>query len=130
MPPAELFKAWSDPERLKNWWGPNGFTNTFHEYDLRPGGSWRFIMHGPDGKDYPNESVFVDVVEPERIVFDHLNGHIFRMTFTLTDLGGRTDLEMRMRFPTQEACDAIRPFVTEKNAEVLDRLEAEMTRSA
>ncbi|MCX5495926.1 SRPBCC family protein [Kaistia dalseonensis] len=126
LPPAELFKAWSDPERLKNWWGPNGFTNTFHEYDLRPGGAWRFVMHGPDGQNYPNESVFVDVDEPKRIVFDHLNGHIFRMTFALTDLGGQTDLEMRMSFPTKEDCDAIRAFVTEKNGEVLDRLEAEM----
>jgi len=64
-----VFKAFSDPENLARWWGPKGFTNTFHEFDLRPGGAWRFVMHGPDGVDYPNESVFVEVVKPERIVF-------------------------------------------------------------
>ena len=44
----QVFNAWTDPNRLKNWWGPKGFTNTFHEFDLRPGGKWSFIMHGPD----------------------------------------------------------------------------------
>ena len=50
--PRELvFNAWTDPEHLVHWWGPKGFTNTFHEFDLRPGGIWRFVMHGPDGRD-------------------------------------------------------------------------------
>jgi uncharacterized protein YndB with AHSA1/START domain len=48
--PRELvFKAWTDPKHIARWWGPNGFTTTIHEMDVRPGGAWRFIMHGPDG---------------------------------------------------------------------------------
>ena len=55
--PRELvFKAWTDPDHLAKWWGPKGFTNTFQEFDMRPGGVWRFIMHGPDGVDYKNKS--------------------------------------------------------------------------
>src|SRR4051794_12623895 len=78
--PRELvFKAWTDPEHLAQWWGPTGFTNTFHEFDLRPGGVWRFVMHGPDGVDYKNENVFVEIVKPERIVFDHVSGPKFQV---------------------------------------------------
>lgn len=61
-PRERVFRAFSDPAHLERWWGPKGFTNTFHEFDLRPGGNWRFVMHGPDGADFPNESVFVEVV--------------------------------------------------------------------
>ena len=62
-----MFDAFADPNRLTRWWGPKGFTSTFHEFDLRPGGVWRFVLHGPNGADYQNESVFVEVVKPERI---------------------------------------------------------------
>lgn len=50
-----VFGAWTDPAHLAHWWGPKGFTNSFHEFDLRPGGNWRFVMHGPDGVDYRNQ---------------------------------------------------------------------------
>src|SRR6266852_4602923 len=67
--PRELaFQAWTEPQHVAHWWGPNGFTNTIHEMDVRPGGVWRFIMHGPDGTDYKNEIVYVEVVKPERLV--------------------------------------------------------------
>jgi uncharacterized protein YndB with AHSA1/START domain len=68
--PRELvFKAWTDPDHLAQWWGPKGFTNTFQEFDMRPGGIWRFVMHGPDGVDHKNKSVFVEVVKPGRKVY-------------------------------------------------------------
>lgn len=64
--PRELvFKVWTDPKHVAHWWGPNGFTNTIHEMDVRPGGVWRFIMHGPDGVDYPNKIVYKEVVKPQ-----------------------------------------------------------------
>ena len=66
--PRELvFDAWTDPEHVAQWWGPNGFTNTIHEMDVRPGGVWRFVMHGPDGVDYNNKIVYIEVVKPERL---------------------------------------------------------------
>lgn len=61
---------WTDPKHIA-WWGPNGFTNTIHEMNVKPGGVWRFIMHGPDGTDYPNKILFIEVVKPERLVYTH-----------------------------------------------------------
>ena len=62
--PAKVFQAFRDPAVLAEWWGPDGFTNTFHEFDFRDGGAWRFTMHSPDGKDFPNESRFLEIAEP------------------------------------------------------------------
>src|SRR5437763_2857329 len=98
--PRELvWKMWTDPRHVIHWWGPNGFTNTIHEMDVRPGGDWRFVMHGPDGTDYPNHNVYVEVTPPERLVLDHVSSPRFRMTATFEDLGGRrTRLGVRMGF--------------------------------
>jgi len=128
--PRELvFKAYSDPAQLAQWWGPKGFTNTFETFDLRPGGEWRFVMHGPDGTDYQNESVFTDVVPGERIVFDHLSDPKFRATHTLESLGGgKTRVTWRMVFETAESCDAVRPCVPACHEQNFDRLEAQLAR--
>ena len=104
--PRELvWKAWVDPKHVAQWWGPKGFTNTIHEMDVRPGGVWRFAMHGPDGTDYKNEIVFIEVVKPERLVYDHVSGPRFHVTATFADEGGKTKLTMRMVFPTAEERD-------------------------
>ncbi len=124
-----VFSAWTDPDRLKNWWGPNGFTNTFHEFDLRPGGKWSFTMHGPDGTNYPNESVFVKIDAPELIIFDHLSNPQFQIVATFEELQEtKTRLTFRMIFKSTEQCNALRSFVQEKNEENFDRLEMELQR--
>ena len=124
-----IFEAWTNPERLKNWWGPNGFTNTFYEFDLRPGGKWSFTMHGPDGTNYPNESVFVKIEAPELLVFDHLSQPQFQVVATFTELQeAKTRVTFRMIFKSAEQCNALRSFVQEKNEENFDRLEAELQR--
>jgi uncharacterized protein YndB with AHSA1/START domain len=64
-----VFMAWTDPNHLKNWWGPAGFTNTFNEFDLRPGGRWRFIMHGPEKGNYPNDCEFIKIEKPSLIAW-------------------------------------------------------------
>jgi uncharacterized protein YndB with AHSA1/START domain len=70
--PRELvFSAFTDPEHLSQWWGPNGFTTTTHAFEFRPGGVWRFVMHGPDGPDYQNRITYDEFVPPERIVYRH-----------------------------------------------------------
>lgn len=125
-----VFKAFSDPEHLACWWGPKAFTNTFHEFDLRPGGAWRFVMHGPDGADYPNESVFLEAVKPERIVFDHISGHHFRMTITLAEQDGKTRLSWHMLFDSVAECDKVKTLVTDANEQNFDRLEAQLARMA
>ncbi|WP_246628108.1 SRPBCC family protein [Paenibacillus oenotherae] len=123
--PQELvFQAWTNPELLARWWGPEGFTNTFHEFDLRPGGSWRFIMHGPDGADYPNGIIFNEIVPSERIVLDHLPPHEFRVTATFEALEGRTRLTFRQRFKSTEEFESIKAFCAKANEQNIDRLEA------
>lgn len=121
-----VFRAFSDPACLARWWGPDGFSSTFETFDLRPGGAWRFVMHGPDGANYPNESVFVEVVEPERVVLEHLSGHHFTMTLTFADAGGRTLVGWRQVFDTAAERERIAAFVTPANEQNLDRLAAEV----
>lgn len=99
--PRELvFKVWTDPKHVVQFWGPNGFTTTIDEMDVRPGGVWRFVMHGPDGADYKNKFVFVEIVKPERLVYDHVSGPKFMSTVTFDDQGGKTRVTMRMLFET------------------------------
>lgn len=105
--PRELvWAAWTDPEQIARWWGPRGFTNTIEVMDVRPGGTWRFVMHGPDGRDYRNESVYVEVAKPERLVLDHV-APAFRMTATFAEEGGKTRVTVRMRFPTAALRDRV-----------------------
>lgn len=99
-----IFQAMTDPRQVVQWWGPNGFTTTTHEMDVRPGGVWRHTMHGPDGTDYPNHSIFVEVTPPERVVYRHAGGvkerggACFLGIWTFEDKGGRTLVKIRLRF--------------------------------
>jgi uncharacterized protein YndB with AHSA1/START domain len=63
-----VFKLWTDPKHISQWWGPTGFVTTVHVMEVRPGGAWRYVMRGPDGKDYPFNGEFVEVVSPEKLV--------------------------------------------------------------
>ena len=128
-PREQVFDAFTDPNRLMRWWGPKGFTSTFHEFDLRPGGVWRFVLHGPNGVDYQNESVFVEVVKPERIVFNHVSRPRFQMTLTLdASAGTKTTITWRMLFETADESAKVRVFAVDANEQNLDRLEAELVR--
>ncbi len=72
--PVELvWEVWTNPEHIAIWWGPSGFTNTIHTMDVMAGGEWRLTMHSPDGKEYPNKSVFIEIVPFKKIVFQHFN---------------------------------------------------------
>jgi uncharacterized protein YndB with AHSA1/START domain len=98
-----LWKVWTEPAHITQWWGPNGFTNTTEKMNVRPGGEWTHVMHGPDGRDYPNRIVYREVVEPERLVFDHISSPNHRTTVTFEDLGdGKTKLTFVMIFDTSE----------------------------
>lgn len=126
-PRERLFRAFSDPKVLARWWGPNGFTSTFQEFDFRPGGAWRFVMHGPDGADYRNESEFIEVVSPERIVLDHLRPmHRFQMTMTFAEEAGKTRLTWRMRFESAAELERVRVVVRAANEQNFDRLQAQL----
>ncbi|MGC4004395.1 MAG: SRPBCC domain-containing protein [Pirellulales bacterium] len=120
-----LWEAFADTAKLAQWWGPQGFTNTIHEFDLRVDGRWRFTMHGPNGADYEIEKRFVEVNAPLKVVFDHIQPmHTFRMTMTLHENAGSTRLEWRMLFTPPDEGEKLRPFLLEKNEENFDRLAA------
>ena len=109
-PPELVFKAFTDPQHVAQWWGPSGFTITIRQMDVRPGGIWRLVMHGPDGRDYHNRIVYLEIDRPKRLVFKHEPdadcepvGH--QTTVTFDKQGDQTKVTMRMRFA--DAADAI-----------------------
>ncbi len=124
--PSELFAAMSDPARVARWWGPTGFTNTIHHFEFRPGGRWLLTMHGPDGKDYPNESQFTRIVADQVFEIEHLNGHHFMLTIELAPIDGGTAVHWRQTFDTAEHYQRIAQFVGAANEQNLDRLAAEV----
>ncbi|MFC6964571.1 SRPBCC family protein [Halocatena marina] len=106
-----VWKAWTDPEQVIQWWGPNGFTTTVHEMDVKPDGVWRFVMHGPDGVDYPNEIVYDEIVEPERLVYTHRSNEendpgSFQVTVTFVEQEDtKTELTMRQLYKSAAEFD-------------------------
>ncbi|HYE17411.1 MAG TPA: SRPBCC family protein [Tepidisphaeraceae bacterium] len=125
-PRERVYGAFADPAVLARWWGPAGFVNTFHEFDLRAGGRWRVDMRGPDGTVYANESVFAEVTPGQRVVFRHVEPvHGFVMTMTFADEGGGgTRVTWHMRFDSAEEAGRVRRFVEAGNEENFDRLGA------
>ncbi|MEO7412058.1 MAG: SRPBCC family protein [Opitutaceae bacterium] len=127
-PRETVFECFSDPQQLARWWGPKGFKNTFQEFNLNPRGRWRFVMHAPNGTDYPNENEFTVVEAPARIVFEHLDAttHRFRTTMTFVDRSGKTALTWRMRFASAEEFHRLKDFLVGANEENFDRLAAHL----
>jgi len=108
-----VFAAFTDSKHLAQWWGPNGFTTTTMRFDFRPGGVWRFVMHGPDGRDYQNRITYEEIVPPERIVYRHggepdVEPVQMRQTIVFSDLnGGRTCITWRLDFPSATERDRV-----------------------
>lgn len=114
-PRALVWKAWSDATHLDKWWGPNGYVNQTFSMEFRVGGSWRYVMHGPDGKDWQNLIHYDEIVANERLVYRHAetdinDPHCFHVTVTFEDAGNRTKVTMRSLFSTAEACAAVKKF--------------------
>jgi uncharacterized protein YndB with AHSA1/START domain len=115
-----LWEAMTNPKHVVNWWGPIGFTTTIEEMDFRVGGTWKHVMRGPDGAEYPNHSVFKEIVKPEKIVYQHAGhkkggpGISFISTWTFDELGkNKSRISIRMIFPETEMRDFV---VKEHNA--------------
>ena len=107
--PRELvWKAWTDPEHVAQWWGPHGMKTRVDELDLRVGGNWRYVMTGPDGGEYPQQGTFREIVPPEKIV----TSAVFEvgsdapqrqvLTYRFDDLGDKTKLTMHIEHETAE----------------------------
>jgi uncharacterized protein YndB with AHSA1/START domain len=122
--PRRVFDAFAQPELLARWWGPSGFTNTFDTFEFRPGGSWKFVMHGPDGSNHPNESVFLTIEAPSTLVIEHVSAPRFVLTVTLSADEAGTLLRWNQEFADAAFAARIRHIVVPANEQNLDRLEA------
>lgn len=119
-PVKAVWDAWTDPQQVAQWWGPRGFTITHHGKDLRPGGFWKYTMHGPDGVDYPNYTVYHEVEQYSRLVYDHGGTEdrppLFRVTATFKEIAkGKTELKMTMALPSAEALAETKKIIKAAN---------------
>ena len=101
-PVEKVWNAWTNTDHIKHWWGPDGFTNTITKMDLQPGGEWLLVMHGADGTDYDNKSVFTEVVTNRKIAYEHISGHYFIATIEFEAKGNSTVMHWEMLFDTPE----------------------------
>ena len=122
--PQKIFAAFARPDRLAQWWGPTGFTNTFHHFEFKPGGRWVFTMHGPNGTDYPNESVFREIEPDTKIVIEHVVKPWFLLTVTLTARDSQTHVAWVQEFASPEIAEQLRTVCEPANEQNLDRLQS------
>jgi uncharacterized protein YndB with AHSA1/START domain len=127
-PVEQVFAAISDPERLAQWWGPADFTNTFNVCEFKSGGRWSFIMHGPNGANYPNENVFAEIEAPNKVVVQHVSEPKFCLTIALAASDTGTLVSWSQAFENSETASRIEHIVVPANEQNLDRLLAEVLR--
>lgn len=126
-PQQLVYRAWTEPEHLSKWWGPAGFTNTFHQFDCTVGGRWSFVMHGPEKGNYVNECEFTHVVSPQLLAWKRYSKPLFRVVVTFEAINtGETKIVFRQIFDTANECMKVKKFAVDKNEENFDRLEAEL----
>ena len=118
-PVKTVWEAWTDPEQIAQWWGPRGFTLTTHSKDLRPGGTWDYTMHGPDGTDYPNVARYFEVEPMKKLRYDHGGTHdqpaLFHVLVLFKEVNGKTQMDMTMTLPTPEALEETRQIIKNHN---------------
>jgi len=132
-PVKAVWDAWTDPKQVAQWWGPRGFTITTHSKDLRPGGHWSYTMHGPDGVDYPNKTLYFEVEECAKLVYDHGGSDdrppLFRVTVLFSETKGKTKMEMSMSFATPEVAEEMEKFIKKaRGNSTWDRLAEYLTK--
>lgn len=118
-PVKMVWEAWTDPEQVAMWWGPRGFTITTHSKDLRAGGHWAYTMHGPDGTNYENKTIYHEVEVGARLVYDHGGNDdrppLFRVTVNFAEVKGKTKMDMTMALKTAEEAEATKKFIKKAN---------------
>ena len=129
--PRELvFEAFTEVGHLSRWWGPEGFTTTTRSFEFREGGAWDFVMHGPDGTDYPEWITWTEIAPPERITLLHGESrddpNAFESTLAFAPHGTATRIVMRTVFPTKQLRDqAVEQYhAIEGGRQTLDNLAA------
>ncbi len=123
-----VFKVYTDPKLIPQWWGPKRFVTSVDKMDVRPGGVWRFLQSDPDGNQYAFNGVYREIVPPTRLAdtfeFEGMPGHIILETAEFEDLGGKTKLVATASFQTPEDRDGdLKSGMLEGWTETLDRFE-------
>jgi uncharacterized protein YndB with AHSA1/START domain len=122
-----VFRAFTDPDILARWWGPEGFTNIFQEFSVTPGAFWRFVMRGPDGTHYHMVNEFVEIVHEQKIVLQHHQpGHNFRLEMLYAAEADQTRLTWHIWFESAAEAERVRPFLNQANEQNFDRLAAQL----
>ena len=129
-PALAVYEAFASAETLASWWGPDGFTNTFEIFEFAAGGRWKIVMHGPDGKHYPNTSVFAALASGEMIAIRHDCLPFFTLTVRLKRVAGGTHLTWEQAFDDAATAQAVRHIVEPANEQNLNRLERTLARGA
>jgi len=124
--PEHIFATFIDSERFAKWWGPSGFTNTFSLFQFKTGGKWSFVMHGPDGKNYPNEAEFIDIVPNEKVVIRHHSQPHFTLTILITNSTKGSLIQWIQEFDNDEVANKVKHIVEPGNEQNLDRLVQEV----
>lgn len=125
-----VWKVWTEPKHIGQWWGPIGFTTTTKHFDFRPGGQWLHTMHGPDGTDYRNDITYTLIIEPERLEYEHGPNPVLYVTVIFEEEGqAKTKLSMQALFATREERDrTVEKFdAVEGMKQTLGRLEEYLT---
>ena len=120
--PQKIYGAFASADLLASWWGPEGFTNSFEIFEFTTGGRWKFVMHGPDGKSYPNESIFSALIPDAKVAIRHDCAPQFTLTIELTAVSSGTHLTWEQVFEDAETAQAVKRRVGSANEQILDRL--------
>ena len=128
--PDKIFDAFKSPERMAKWWGPAGFTNTFNLFQFENGGKWSFVMHGPDGGNYPNESEFTEIISTKKIVIKHISEPHFILTVSIESSGADSIVYWEQDFENEDIAAKVASIVIPANEENLDRLTDEVIGSS
>lgn len=128
-PTAIVWEVWTQPEHIRHWWGPNGFTSTIDIMDVQAGGEWLFTMHGPDGTAYPNKTLFREVVEHKKLIHEHF-GPNFIATIQFESQGNTTLLSWYKLYETKELFDLveIKYKASEGFAQTAERLQVYLSK--
>lgn len=128
--PKEIYRAFASAELLAAWWGPDGFSNTFETFEFRTGGRWKFVMHGPDGTNYPNESVFKELVTNAKVVIHHDCPPYFTLTVELAPVTDGTHLSWQQVFEDAATAQAVKQIVGPANEQNINRLTQVLSKVA
>lgn len=127
--PAQIFAAFINADRLATWWGPDGFSNIFEIFEFKTQGRWKFVMHGPDGKDYPNDCVFLEASQ-RKIIIRHVSPPNFTLTITLDEADGQTILEWHQAFDDPSLAESLAHIIVPANEQNLNRLHVALLAAA